>query len=563
MKKILLFLFIGFLITTAIAQTEASSKPKSFNIQKEIKPPFLEIVEGSIVFEDANHNNMIDADESCKIKLAVKNSGKGDGNGLTYSITAKGATQGVTFKNNQPVNSIKVGETQTITIPITANMNTVDGSVDFTIKINEPYGFGTDEIVLNLRTKAFEAPMIKIVDYTVTSTSPSGLLEKKRPFNLQVLLQNTNYGVGENVTVKIALPAGVTVLTSNESVQVGTLTSGKKTDIVYELIVSDNFTGENILIDFKISEKYGKYAENKTLKLQLKQQLAAGMIKFDAKEELREEISIGSLTSDVDNNIPVNPVKHPNRYAIVIGNEDYTSFQRGLNKEANVPFAVADATSFKNYCLNVLGVTQDNAFLLTNATTGQMTREIDRVLKIISKNSGDAELIFYYAGHGYPDKDNEPYIMPVDVTAQDLKNGIKLNDLYDRFSKLDIARVTLFLDACFSGGGRDAGLLAARAVRITPVEGTLDGNLVVFAATESDQRALPYPEKQHGMFTYFLLKKLQETNGNISYEELSNYLRKNVSLYSLRINNAEQDPIVKFSAKLNKEWGSFNFKPNR
>jgi uncharacterized caspase-like protein len=101
--------------------------------------------------------------------------------------------------------------------------------------------------------------------------------------------------------------------------------------------------------------------------------------------------------------------------------------------------------------------------------------------------------------------------------------------------------------------------LAARAVRVTPVEGRLKGNLVVFAATESDQMALPYREKQHGMFTYFLLKKLQETNGNVTYKDLSDYLRKNVSLYSLRVNNTEQDPMVKFATQLSEEWEEFKF----
>jgi len=559
MKRFLIITLSTLIFSALMAQKEATTKPQSFNIQKEIKPPFLEIVEGSVVFEDASGNNMIDADENCTIKMLVKNSGKGDGMGLSYSISAKGATQGITFKNSQSINSIKIGESQMIVIPITTNMNTVDGSVEFTIKINEPNGFGTDEIHLNLRTRAFIAPMIKIVDYTVTSTSPSGLLEKKRPFNLQILLQNTDYGIGENVKVNVSFPTGVMLLSANENYAMNTLSSGKKTEIVYEFVVSDIFIGEKIPIDFKISEKYGKYAENKTINLQLRQQLAAGMIKIDPKEEAREAIQLGSLTSDVDHNIPLNTVKHPNRYAIIIGNEDYSSFQSGLNSESNVPYAVADAISFQTYCLSVLGVKNENVFLLTNATSAQMTREIDRVLKIISKNPADAELLFFYAGHGYPDSENEPFIIPVDVTARSLKNGIKLHELYTRFADLNMARVTVFLDACFSGGGRDAGLLAARAVRVTPVEGALKGNLVIFAATESDQMALPYREKQHGMFTYFLLKKLQETKGNVTYKDLNDYLRQNVSLYSLRINKAEQDPVVKFAIKLGNEWESFKF----
>jgi len=76
LRSYALTVFFLFSLLTVTAQSEGTSKPQSFNIQKEIKPPFLEIVEGSIVFEDENGNNMIDAGENCKIKMSVKNSGK-------------------------------------------------------------------------------------------------------------------------------------------------------------------------------------------------------------------------------------------------------------------------------------------------------------------------------------------------------------------------------------------------------------------------------------------------------------------------------------------------------
>lgn len=37
------------------------------------------------------------------------------------------------------------------------------------------------------------------------------------------------------------------------------------------------------------------------------------------------------------------------------------------------------------------------------------------------------------------------------------------------------------------------------------------GNIVVFTATSEGQRAFVHQESRHGIFTYFLLKKLKET----------------------------------------------------
>ena len=65
--------------------------------------------------------------------------------------------------------------------------------------------------------------------------------------------------------------------------------------------------------------------------------------------------------------------------------------------------------------------------------------------------------------------------------------------------------VTL-IDACFSGSLRGEGMLAsARGIKLKPRDVKIGGNMVVISAASGDQTALPFPEKSHGLFTYFLL----------------------------------------------------------
>jgi len=59
------------------------------------------------------------------------------------------------------------------------------------------------------------------------------------------------------------------------------------------------------------------------------------------------------------------------------------------------------------------------------------------------------------------------------------------------------------------------------------------------------------------MFTYFLLKKLKETGGNVTYNDLSEYVIQNVSLQSVLINDKEQNPKVNTSTKSNHDWMSW------
>ena len=264
------------------------------------------------------------------------------------------------------------------------------------------------------------------------------------------------------------------------------------------------------------------------------------------------------VLSDVDENIPVTKVINPHAYAVIIGNEDYSSFQSDLSSEANVIFAINDAATFKKYIVSTLGVQDGNIKYLSNATSGQMNQAISWINKIIQKEDGEAEVVVYYAGHGLPDEQtHEPYIIPVDVSGANLQSAIKLQTLYAKLTEYPSKKITVFMDACFSGGSRGQGLLATRGVKIKPKEDALSGNIVVFTSSSVDQSSLPFKDKQHGMFTYYLLKKIQQTKGDISYNELYNYVKKQVDLNCLKVNNKEQTPSLLMPIELGDKWKSW------
>jgi uncharacterized caspase-like protein len=202
-----------------------------------------------------------------------------------------------------------------------------------------------------------------------------------------------------------------------------------------------------------------------------------------------------------------------------------------------------------------LGIPTENIVHLEDATTGLILQEIDKLKKLTQYAPGKLELIFYYAGHGLPDENTkESYLIPVDVSGGNLKFAIKLNDLYAALSAYPSRKVTVFLDACFSGGARNQSLLATRGIRVRPKDGYLQGNMVVFSASSGDQSALPFPRNQHGMFTYFLLKKLQESKGQVSFRALGNYLEEQVKFNAVKEHNKEQFPDVRSNIELGDAW---------
>ena len=64
-------------------------------------------------------------------------------------------------------------------------------------------------------------------------------------------------------------------------------------------------------------------------------------------------------------------------------------------------------------------------------------------------------------------------------------------------------------------------LASARGVAIKAKQNHPQGNMVVLSAAQGDETAHPYTEKGHGLFTYYLLKKLKETQKLYSQSKTS------------------------------------------
>lgn len=540
---------------------ESTSSAYSFSIAKEVKPPILSLEEGSLKFTDQNNNGAIDAFEKCSISFVMLNKGYGDGLALKLKVKNAGNSQGITFSASKDLATLKVGQKTTVDLPIESNMNTLDGNMVFTLVVEEPNGFGLDPQELTIPTRKFVSPMVEVADYSITSAM-SGQLVKKMPFDLQVLVQNTQHGLAEDVSVRLEIPENVICVSDNLLTKFDDLKGGQTQSMVYSLIVSQNYAGEEIPITVKLSEKYKQFSKDYDLKLKLNQQMASNKIeiKYTGQGDQLDEIKKATLTSDVDKNIPPTTVKNPHIYALIIGNKDYTSYQTGLNNEVNVDFADNDADVFAQYVKSTLGAESEKVRYIPDATVGKMKQGINWLTQNAENDKGNAEIIFYYSGHGLPDEETkEAYLMPVDISATNIRDGIKLDDVITSIAAVSSKRATLFIDACFSGGARNQGLLAVKGARFKPSPSLLKGKLVMFSSSSGEESSGVYREKQHGFFTYYLLKKLQETKGDINYMDLGKYLKEEVKNQTTLISKP-QTPDVQYSKEVENEWGGWKMK---
>lgn len=514
------------------------------------RPPILEIIPNSILFTDANKNNAIDANENCCIKFKIHNNGKGNAINCFAKIIPNETTKEIKYADiNIPL--IKPQETIDVSMPLTSTTKVSDGIANLRLKVEEPHGFGTETASISINTKKFVAPLLQIVDSKV-SPSEGTTLKKMSPFYLQVLLQNTKKGSADNVKVKIGLPTNVLLMESQkEEEDFAYISGGETKSINYPLIINNNYASNDVPITLYVKEQYGEYAENKTINLHINQSITNNNIIIKEKEinTKNQDIKIASISSDIDKNIPEAINSNSNTFAIVIANETY-------NKEANVPYAVNDGNIFKEYCRNCLGIPEKNIHLITNATLNDIRHEVKWIQDVAEVYKGDAKIIFYYAGHGIPDeKSKNAYLLPTDGYGSDVATGYSLENLYKTFGSLPSKSITVFLDACFSGAKRDGNMLAsARGVAIKVKQTIPVGNMVVFTAAQGDETAYPYKEEEHGLFTYYLLKKLQETKGNATLGELSDYIKEQVERQSIVTNGKLQSPSIMATSSIGNEW---------
>lgn len=250
-----------------------------------------------------------------------------------------------------------------------------------------------------------------------------------------------------------------------------------------------------------------------------------------------------SIISDVDEKIPENAIVEIPTFAVIIANENYKEVE-------GVPYAIRDGEIFKQYCEKTLGIPKSNIKFETDATLNSIKRQLNWLGQVMDVYQGEANIIFYYAGHGIPDEANRSaYLLPVDGYGSDVTTGYSLDKLYADLSDKPAKSVVVLLDACFSGAKRDSGMLAsARGVAIKAKQNVPKGNMVVFSAAQGDETAYPYKEKGHGMFTYYLMKKLQDTKGDVTFGELTDYVTSEVKKQSIVVNGKLQTPLVSSSS---------------
>ncbi len=532
-------------------------------------PPILTI--SDITFSE----NTLDAEETAQLSITLKNVGPGEAKNVTAKLS--GFLKGLNFPTKTYFPTIAAnGGSQTININIKGELDLPNAEALLQIEIEEPnFKVKIQGKQLRIPTRAFRSPELILAQYAVLenqSASPNRQIDINEMIDLKFAVQNVGQGHAENISVVVennqkgvmllGVPQGTQL--KREDPRFSSIESGKFKTVVYRYFVNSEFSDSELKFTIRTKERVGRFGftETKTFPINTVLQ-EEGFIRNIATpdEQRNQEVIVEDIPDfvvDVDVDIPSNDLRQNTTYALIIGNEDYKSKQRTLKNEQNVDFAQNDAEVFALYCEKTLGIPKKQIKLITNATAAEIGQGLSWINNLSKIEGGNAKLIFYYSGHGLPDESSrEPYLVPVDVSGSNLRYAIKLSEVYEQLTEHPANKVTVFLDACFSGGARNEPLVAVKGIRIRPKPSYLSKNLVVFASSTGDESSGVFREKKHGYFTYFLLKKLKESKGNIPLGELNDFIKRSVSKET-GLAGKVQTPQITASDKVASVWKSWS-----
>ncbi|MCX8110592.1 MAG: caspase family protein, partial [Syntrophorhabdaceae bacterium] len=442
--------------------------------------------------------------------------------------------------------------------PIKASEAIPTSDVRVNIDIKEANGFDPDTLKVVFKTKAFEPPRLVVADVGIDDQNKNSRIEPMEIVEVTARIQNIGHGMARGVSVDIE--KGKNVFIAGDTIthfDLGNIPAGRFKDIKFMFYTNKQIKhGEKIPITIKINEARPQFriAHELGFIMDAPQRRTQEII-VRATEEAPRDITLATgLSVDVDMRIPEGKKAGPFDVAVIIGNKNY----KAIPGVPDVEYADRDARIMKEYLVRTFGFRPENIIYAEDATFarfneifGSDRNHKGRLYNYIKENV--SEVFIYYVGHGAPDiETKDAYFVPVDANPQFItSNGYRLETFYKNLSKLPAKKITVVLDACFSGNSGKGLILKDISPIVLSVKKDINtpANAVIMTSAAMDQVSTWYPDKRHSLFTYYFLKGIQgdadaNKDGIITVAEMKAYLNEHVPYMARRLNNIEQHPVV-------------------
>ena len=315
---------------------------------------------------------------------------------------------------------------------------------------------------------------------------------------------------------------------------------------------------------------------------------------------VKDSLSRECKMSDIDRKIPVGNEKNDSTYVCIIATGAFRSAEEDFFYDRRHE---EDAELFKKYCENILNINQTHIIFYKNAHSEDIKTSLISIKDSSTKHNGKINIIFYIAAiesgkafhydylddvfdnislgyYGDEDKNyiNDTVLWMIDKEYNKVCYSLKW--LYDELHNINAKQIVCFMDIkrasssnrfFYTNSAFEQRVSAwekddsqnkkiPRTIFIKPKENDtlqdIETNVVVFLSSKEKETSYEMPYEGHGMFAYFLMKKIKQSKGNITLGNLYEYISVNVKQSAEDFLGIYQTPTVVTYPDKNYNWKS-------
>lgn len=232
------------------------------NFQEKVSlPPSLTL---DAKFSEENsiiRNNSIDGGESSIIKILIENKGQGIAFGV--GVYNEIEYENIIIPTALEVEDIKPGLTKTLNIPISANLNIVDGTAAVKIYVKEKRGYDAIPVQLQIPVRHLDKPALSITSFTLNdgtsgmaSGNGNGIVENGETVEVIAFVKNTGVGASLNTVVNLnSVSPGAEI--RQGKARLGTIEPTETRQAKVVLAIPRTYSGSDLRLTFAARDTIG------------------------------------------------------------------------------------------------------------------------------------------------------------------------------------------------------------------------------------------------------------------------------------------------------------------
>ena len=504
------------------------------------RPPYLEVKAFDI--KDENGNGVFEAGEKARVRVVIKNSGKGDAYGVGIWVDGF-------FKSKvDRVSIIKRDEEieREFEFRVPLKVKTGEKRIRLMVDAGE---YSPEPVVVKFYTHALIPPSFNVVVRVdddregLSLGNGNGKIEPRETIELHVKVRNEGKGMAKGVKIEgEAESEGIRMVKSEDVL--GNIVPGGELEGRLAFFVPYGYKGKDVKIGLKIKESTGLWTVKKEMRFPVGELTERSYVIKPTGEiqeggEFRSVIKVEKERAG----LPEVPLfQDPRRYALIIGVSNYMNVSK-------LPTPVNDARLMREMAVKIMGVKPGNLRYMENPTLAEMKKGLQWLKEQVRKGG---MAIIYFSGHGAVDEEGNAYWLPVDADQSITyipETAMRVDEIYKRFRGSRRVKVLVIGDVCYAGKGK--GVMLAGAKPLVVVKEPKRGeNYTVLLSSRADEISAYLEDVGYSVFTYALYKTLttgdvldRDGDGYLEVNEIRGYLEKKTEEYARRI-GVRQEPVI-------------------